>query len=268
MLDRISATLRSLARRADHAAIAEDLEDLGSGDARRRDRALGYLDGLPPEADDRLRSAADDRRLPPEQRVGAIYLLLRRSAELPRHRRYLRTQRVPLPHRVPEAVREAIVRNTGAGGMLGETDIRWFAEAASLGAYHWMWDDDSPVPARVPALRDALRHEGIPTEPAVPYEEVRGRDRIANFLVMRAGDHRLRLSLVGPFLDAEGDAPRPFRERCRRAAAAAGWLYLEPDVLDVPVAGLHVDGYGRRGVLTVGEHLFDAGIPDIGPPLP
>lgn len=244
------------------------LEALLSGDPGRSGSAFALLLGLPEPADAALQAAADSPHWTVEQRLHLAYLLLRRGAARPKDRAFVRSQRVVLSGAVPEAVREAIVLGVSIRGMEVGTDIRWMAEAAMLGAVDYVWEEDSPVRAQVPSLRAALEGEGVTTAPATDAEKFLGWEWLSNFLLMPIDGYRIRLSLWGPFASLKDDAPKELVSRCRRAADTAGWLYVEPEVLDVPVLGLVYDAYARRGELTVGEHLYDAGIPVPGRPLP
>ena len=79
----------------------------------------------------------------------------------------------------------------------------------------------------------------------------------SSFAVLAVDGYQLSLSYLGPFLELpEEAAPPEWVERCRRAAATAGWTPLTGATLEVEFPGLDVYYFGSPDSLRVRELLY------------
>lgn len=77
--------------------------------------------------------------------------------------------------------------------------------------------------------------------------------------IWNGGNRTVYLSELGPFTAlGSGEAPVIVVERCRLAASAAGWTWIDDAIAQV-VSGLIVDFFGNRKPLGVFDLLYHSG---------
>lgn len=244
-LDRLSAE-------APAAALDVCVAGLGDRAWLVRSGASDRLVELAGSARQLISAAAANIGAPLQQRLWAIYTLLRLGKGAAGALGDLTDWRAPWPPPLPEAVRETVIRAWAPYGEPG-TDVRWSIEAKLAPP-----GEPELTPELADALKAALAEAGWPDAERVDYADHMGQGD-ATFSVVDLGETMLHVSDFGPFAAVPADAPPLAPATYRRLLNAmdkTGFIVLDEAQLSTVVPGLNVYFFGERRPLALRDLLF------------